>query len=439
MIGSIIQQSRLEKGMSLGVLAERAGVNKSTLSRWESEKNKPSIREITSVFDALDLSEALRRQCLQQLNQPRSARHLSRITPPAIGSALLPVSGGELLRAMRVRGGFTQADAARAVGVTQGILSRWENNDCWPETENLQLLCRILGATQGEICGLTEHAWKSHEELPLDKDFLDANLHRLRDDDRMTDRDLLYLAFAGRYMTLHRQRKISDLEAMEVWGSYAYHLSGLGRIQEAMHMAKPVFQAIHRSTNVLTQGQYEGLLATTDNITKGEPSIRRCLLTRTILLRFKGRIAPSLLGRWQDDLGMISWHCGRVGESQEAIAESDAYYEQAAEAETNPASQWRRRQRFAGVICCQRRYEDALRQLERAATLPQGTKIGPQIAYEQFIAWALAGLGDTRTATYHLNQANNLLGANPEFMDRQERIELSERVARLIETGEEFS
>ena len=77
-----------------------------------------------------------------------------------------------MLRALRVRSGFTQAEAARSVGVMQGLLSRWEHNDCWPEIENLQLLCRILGATQGEICGLTEHGWKNQEGLPLDKDFL---------------------------------------------------------------------------------------------------------------------------------------------------------------------------------------------------------------------------------------------------------------------------
>jgi transcriptional regulator with XRE-family HTH domain len=435
MIGTLIQTNRTKKGMSLGVLAERAGINKSTLSRWESGKTKPNVHELVCVLDVLDTPDQLRRQCLQLLNQPRSERHLSKMPARELPDATLPVSGGELLQALRVRAGFTQADAARIVGVTQSLLSRWEHNECWPETEILYLLCQTLRATQGEYQGLRERAWKNHEELPLDKEELDIRLHRLRGDDRMTERDLIYLAFAGRYRTLHRQRKISDLEAMEAWGSYAYHLTGLGRIKEAIHMAQPVFQAIHRSTGVLTQGQYEGLVATTDNLTKGKMPEKKYFPTREILLRFEDRIAPSLLGRWQDDLGMISWHCGRTSNLPEVIAQSDAYYEQAAQSETTPAGQWRRYQRFAGVICFQKRYEDTLRQLERSATLPQDTRIGPQITYVQLTAWALAGLGDSQTATYHLNQANNLLAANPEFIDRPDRIKLSEMIACLIEKG----
>jgi transcriptional regulator with XRE-family HTH domain len=438
MIGSTIQKSRLEKGMSLGMLAERAGVNKSTLSRWEAGKNKPSIREINLVFDALDLPEPLRRECLRGVNQPRSTRHLSAITTPATQSEMLPVSGGEMLRALRIRVGVTQADAARAVGVTQGLLSRWEHNDCWPEPTNLHVLCHVLRATEGEIRGLTQHAWKNHEELPLDKEELDMRLHRLKDNDQMTQRDLVYLAFAGRYMTLRRQHKISDLEAMEVWGAYAYHLSGLGRAKDARQMAEPIFHAIHRSTSVLTRGQFEGLFAITSNLNGEDMPKKQYFPTREIILRFKDRIAPSRRGQWLDGMGMITWHCARTTGLAELSAESDAYYEQAVESETTLTGQWTRRRCFAGLICSVGRYEEALHQLQLAAPLPPSTRIAPQIEYEQTTAWALAGLGDKQAATRHLNKANSMLAAYPDFVEREDRLYLANKLNDLIE-GKPFS
>jgi transcriptional regulator with XRE-family HTH domain len=441
MIGTLIQTSRKEKGMSLGVLAERAGINKSTLSRWESSKTTPHLHELMCVFDALGLPNHLRQRCLQQLGQPRSERHLVANTA---SSSTLPVSGGELLRALRTRVGFTQTDAARTIGVTQALLSRWEHNDCWPETEKLHLLCKSLGATQGECQGLREYGWKNHEELPLDKEELDARLYRLKADDTMTERDLIYLAFASRYTTLHRQRKINDLEAMEAWGLYADYLTYQGRDEEAVRMARPLFEAMNRSSDTLTLGQFDALFAITDTRTTSvldkvpQPREKQCEVlfsNREMMLRFKDRIPASLIGRWQSAMGTASWHCGRKAMLPELIAESDAYYEHGAQRESGTANERARRQRFARILCFQDRFEEALRQLERASSLPTDTRIGRQVEYQQVMAWAMIRLGERQVASRHLNQANHLLSLHPIFLERDECIEFNQQITSVMETG----
>jgi transcriptional regulator with XRE-family HTH domain len=428
--------------MSLGNLALRAGVNKSTLSRWESGKTTPHIHELACVFDALDLPDALRQRCLQQLGQPRGERCLS--VSPLSPSTLLPVSGGELLRALRTRAGLTQSDAARAVGVTQGLFSYWEHNDCWPDPNNLQRLCKTLGATVEEAKGLTEHGWKNHEELPLDKEELDARMYRLKTDDTMTQRDLIYLAFASRYTTLHRQRKINELEAMEAWGSYADHLTYQGRDEEAVRMARPLLEATLRSGGTLTTGQLDGLFAITDTRTTSVldkmplPPEKQCEVlfsNREMIQRFKDRIPITLKGRWQDAMGMISWHCGRKTALPTLIAESDAYYEHGAQVEIGTVGERARRQRFARILCFQDRFEEALRQLERASNLPIDTRIGRQVEYEQVMAWAMTRLGEKQVASRYLNQANHLLNSHPNFLEREDSLEFNQQITSVMETG----
>jgi transcriptional regulator with XRE-family HTH domain len=447
MIASIIQTSRKEKGMSLGILAERAGINKSTLSRWESGKTKPHVHELACVLDVLGITDYLRRQCLQQIGQPRSERDL---LANHASSSTLPVSGGELLRALRIRVGFTQTDAARRIGVTQSLLSRWEHNDCWPDAENLYLLCQALGATRGECQGLREYGWKNHEELPLDKEELDAQVYRLKIDNVMPERDLIYLAFASRYTTLHRQRKINALEAMEAWGSYANYLTDQGRDEEAVRMATPVLEATLRSSGMITPGQFEALFAITDTRTTSVldkvplplKQQREVLFSnREMILRFKDRIPASLMGRWQSAMGTASWHCGRKavlpGQIAEPtlIAESDAYYEHGAQRESGTVNERARRQRFARILCFQDRFEEALRQLERASSLPVDTRIGRQVEYEQVMAWAMIRLGEKQVASRHLNQANYLLSIHPIFLEREDSLEFNRQITSVMETG----
>lgn len=130
-------------------MAARARVNASTLSRWESGKYSPSVPELEAVLRALGATEAQHREMLGQINAPRALQALQ--GQEGIG---VPV-GGDLLRAMRLRRGFTQAEVARSMGVKQGQVAKWEHSDAWPDANPLHALCHTLGAQPDEVTALT--------------------------------------------------------------------------------------------------------------------------------------------------------------------------------------------------------------------------------------------------------------------------------------------
>lgn len=428
MIGAILQRQRTQQGMSLGKLALLAGVHRSTLSRWEAGKTTPLVTELELVLEALELPQELCHQCWQHIDRPRA---MQRLTPSApADTPTLPVSGGELLRALRRRSGCTQSQVSVALGVTQSLLSHWENNSAWPDEEKLLLLCRRLGATRGEWEGLRAHGWRNHEELPRDKDELDARLYATTQTDTQTDRDLIYLAFAARYETLRRKNKLSDLDAMEAWGVYAYHLFALGREQEAVALATPLYQAIQRSSRTLTRGQLEALMTITDNM--GWVDHQAVFRGREILLGFEGRIPVSHRSFWHGALGMIHWHCGRRGNLPELTAASDRYFEYRIQETLTELDGRRRRVRYAGILCHQHRFEEALNQLSLAPAL-NDPWMRRQVEFEQNWAWALAELGNWREADRHFVRANDLLAAHPDFLERHECLPFVQEYQRFVE------
>lgn len=428
MIGAILQKQRTQQGMSLGQLAALAGIHRSTLSRWEAGKTIPLATELELVLEALKLPQALRHQCWQQIDRPRAMRRLipsASETPPP-----LPVSGGELLRALRRRSGHTQAQVSAALGITQSRFSQWENNDSWPDEEKLLLLCQYLGATRGEWEGLSAHGWRNHKELPWDKDELDERLYAVNQSDTQTDRDLIYLAFAARYETLRRKNKISALDSMEAWGVYAYHLFALDRQQEAVALATPLYQAVQRSSRTLTRGQLEALMTITDNM--GSTDHQAVFRGREILLGFEDRIPVSRRSFWHRALGMIHWHCGRRGNLPELIVASDRYYELGIQETLTGLDDRRCRVRYAGILCHQRRFEDALNQLSLAPPT-NDPWIHRRIEAEHNWAWALAELGEWHAADQHFTRSCDLLATHPDFLERRERLSFVEQYQRFVE------
>ena len=57
MLGNRLLAYRRREGMSQQQLAEKLGVARSTVARWEKENNAPSVPEIKKISDLLGLSE----------------------------------------------------------------------------------------------------------------------------------------------------------------------------------------------------------------------------------------------------------------------------------------------------------------------------------------------------------------------------------------------
>ncbi len=397
MIGSTLQQARQRQNLSLGALSLKSGISKATLSRWEAGKSRPYAPELATVLEALQIPEATRRQCFQQLGTSQAERYLSQTTSEG---APLPISGGELLRALRQRAGLAQTDAARAVGVTQAMLSRWENNDCWPDDEKLSRLCTALGTTSGEREGLTTHGWCNHEELPRDKDALDAASFQLGVAAHYFEHDLYYLALGSRYGNLYKNNQIDRTEALGIWGHFGSYLAWHERMDDAYRMAAPVVENLKNSPRTLSKGQVFAVSAMAlSSATLASP--QKAL---EMLLAFEDRISATSRSNWYDDLSIIARKAGQIDRACH-------YHEKSIEVSQSEAIQVYARLRYAEKLCLDGHPAEALAQAHRCRinTWNPHAVIHHKLVY----GGALALLGDRAEADSTLSQARQRLQETP--------------------------
>ena len=60
--GDLIKELRTEKGLSIRELADLAGVNRATVSRWERGQRVPSVDDFKRLMDALGADTAIIQQ-----------------------------------------------------------------------------------------------------------------------------------------------------------------------------------------------------------------------------------------------------------------------------------------------------------------------------------------------------------------------------------------
>lgn len=60
---------------------------------------------------------------------------------------------GETIRELRIEKGFTQPQLAKLVGVSNGIISAWENNINEPKATHVKELATALGVTTDFLLG----------------------------------------------------------------------------------------------------------------------------------------------------------------------------------------------------------------------------------------------------------------------------------------------
>lgn len=393
-VGQQLQQWRLRRGFSLGALSLRCGIHKSTLSRWERGIQRPSTRELDDTLKALEVSAQERAACWQQLDAPRAVLYRSQEDPDQ-----QQVSGGELLRMLRLRAGMTQGDAARQVGVTREMLSRWERGGGWPDGQKLHALCFALGATVEETLHLTTRAWQAQEPLPNDKEALDSLLQNLQQGNSM-ERNLSYLALASRYDALHRTGKLSESEAMAIWGHYGtYHDSRHyypQYHQRSAQLAAPALRSIRSSTAPLNPGQVAALSMTVTALVDQKKSSEALQLLNELEVRL-----PSSL------YAVYPYQIARVLEEEGRIDEAVQQWQKSLRYASNSANFSIRQQHFVAMLCRHGRYTEAAHQL--APSLPSERNLWLRWENQLHYAWVLGGLGGLPEAQRHLQQVLPLI------------------------------
>src|SRR5262245_60758231 len=122
----------------MGRLAQKAGVSKAALSQWEAGSRLPRVAELEAVLDALGAPPSQRALALASIDAPRALRRLR--SPGANAGLGPPSAAGDLLRAMRLRRGWTQEQVAAQVGVVRNAVARWERGDRLPSAGQIQAL-----------------------------------------------------------------------------------------------------------------------------------------------------------------------------------------------------------------------------------------------------------------------------------------------------------
>lgn len=254
-LAAFVRTLRTAQKISLSGLADRAGIAKSTLSRWESGRSLPRLSELDITLDALDATPDQRRRALEMIGAPRATNRLRNEDRTAAVQADVDLMQapmvGDLLRAMRQRKGRTVEEVARVLGVSARSVRAWEHSDAWPSNEHLHAFCHLLEAAPEEVRALTAGSgWTAFlPTLPTDSapDALDAlqefRLQLLFSRSVMVRhgshlKDLAYLALLSRLIPLAPRLPSARTELLSAYAAYANWLASQLRFQEAGNYAK---------------------------------------------------------------------------------------------------------------------------------------------------------------------------------------------------------
>ncbi len=251
-IGSYLRELRLSRGVSIRALARSAGVNASTLSRWESGVTRPSNYELEAVLRALNASEVESQGAWERLNAPRALTH----PPPQSSLASAPPVPlqGDLLRAMRMRKGWTLAQTASALGITAMTLSRWERSENIPSIEDRSRLGQVLSATQAELDALckAESVWLPlPHPLPKTLHELEEALYRFASTPHEEGLDdLYYLSLEALLNRLIRRGQPAQALLTTVYAIHSRALTNQCRLIEAQTPAYSALWWMERMTKI---------------------------------------------------------------------------------------------------------------------------------------------------------------------------------------------
>lgn len=228
-LGLFIQGLRLSRRLSQRAVASRANIANSTLSRWERGLSTPNVAELDSVLNVVRASQAQRVHAFRLISEPRAIRRLKHD-----GQHWASISG-DLLRAMRMRGGRSQADVASKLAISQAMLAKWEASEDWPSLEKLHALCFELGAHPEELEALTlgRFSPRTLTENSADRAQLHADIEKTPE-----LLDLRFLAFLAKFDEASLQSTSVKKEFVDGCIDYAYNLNERGRTWESKTYAE---------------------------------------------------------------------------------------------------------------------------------------------------------------------------------------------------------
>jgi transcriptional regulator with XRE-family HTH domain len=234
-VAKLLREAREKSGLSIRGLAEKSGVGKSTIARWEQGAYLPDIPELRRVMKSLDAREEDIREACSLIPKPRA-----RAIAPTFEFA------GDLLRALRHRQATSLEEAAHSLGISKTTLCKYENGDRKPDAETLRRIASLLHASQEELSAIGQavesESPRADSEVrfnkliegtqrgqtPLDLEFLslEAELRRHNQRELLTRVRATYIEWLGwwyraREAGMWAERQVGDMAAnrhLPIWG-----------------------------------------------------------------------------------------------------------------------------------------------------------------------------------------------------------------------------
>lgn len=329
-IGAYLQELRTAKGVTTADLALRANLRRATLSDWQNGKRVPRLPELEMVLTALEASEPQRCRALDLIKAPRAVQKLrgqaAKSEQELIDLAGHLPHGGDLLRALRLRKGWTQAQIAAAIAVQQTSIARWERSEIWPSPERLHALCYALDAHEAEIVALTSGRFSLADGRGTPtEETIAADLHRVvrapNPPQKTALNELSLLTLAAQAWSLARESASARCLLANIYTTYSDRLYLQRRFSECKKIALRALD-IYAHLGYISLGGLRAVSRAAEAIAQegGCQNLRHAIEILQIWLPQAGHPVHSSwmmsdMGRFYAQLGYASdaIECGREG------------------------------------------------------------------------------------------------------------------------------
>ena len=361
------------------------------------------MAELEAVLAALEVSAAQREEALARVAAPRAVDRL-RETPRAG-----PPLRGDLLRALRMRRGWTQQETAGRTGIAQSTLARWERSEDWPAAGRLHALCYALDARGAELIALTLGLVGADPPLgaTLDREAArDSAAHSML---QSSLPDLEFLALEAQLWHLSQRDEAAKMELSYTYGCHARFLVEHRRFAEAAMYVERIQELAHYGYRD-DIGWSAAIIAEARIAGEGR---RMSSPKRSLEILRAGVNDPFLQERVEYRAWMhseIAWCLMKIGESDAAVLVSKTAIQMA---ETVDASEpWHRRRDYARVLLDIGRCGEALDEVTGFLSL--GRTPPESLPFLLVGAQALAGSGRSTEASDWLERMEGVLDQHPE-------------------------
>jgi transcriptional regulator with XRE-family HTH domain len=377
---------------------------------------------LEAVLQALDVSAAESALAFASIPAPRAHRHLKTDLAPTTSS---PLTCGDLLRAMRLRQGWTQVHLAQQIGVSPQALARWELSERQPSTEQIQTLCFALGAREEELIALTTGAFAN----PPDQEArtweeAEVELKRIMDLSKLKALDFYLLDRKLWGWSLHNAAARHWLMRLRI--NHARYYGMNQHWSQAEHLARKAREAVPEAEMGLEYQLHHVLLSAQLAVHSGqrpapERGIRR--LTRWVE---PSRPLPEFHA-WI--LADIARYATMQGAFEGALSLSEQSCARAERAE-NETELWLRQSDYGVLLVEAGRAGEALKVLPNPYTCEgKGVRVPPDsvvILGLSYLAWA-----EAEYALGHLWEAQDALSHAQERLETRGMPVDKERIAEL--------